>query len=556
PGAAPSAPRRGRIAVLASVSLLLVPALLLFWWTRGPAPPSDLLVAVPAPRLEPDAPPAAHLLADALRLGLLRAAALDGVSTVSPEVVDPVAPAGSGALSSAEIARATAASEILAARLECAPLSCRIRLQRLDPRGLALWVEDFEVPVDEPHLASRAAVAALQRAYPGRAPDVVGERSGPTERDYRRFLELRRQFVAGPSAAELERIDDGVSRLLGRSAASVDLHLLAAHVKGRLFALGRDRGHHLQALQHAEQAMARDPHDARAASLSVTLLLEAGELEQARARLREFEASFPADPLVLAARAWLASLGGEVDLALDTFAELATRRPSFFNWFRLARFEIEHGRLESARSHLELALAAFPGHRRSRSLLAQLELMGGRVERAAQIYAELAAQQPRLPVLSNLGLAQLLLGRFAEAAESFGRAADLAPEHAGLRLNLADATLLTGRAEEARRHYRRTVELASGDPSSDGWQMRSIRAQALAHLGRRKEAVAAVQAVLRLAPDNPQAHYEAALVYTLAGDDISAAVQAEAALAAGLDRRWFRLPFFDGLAVDALRVGG
>ncbi|MEO1368647.1 MAG: tetratricopeptide repeat protein, partial [Acidobacteriota bacterium] len=367
--------------------------------------------------------PAAHLLADALRLGLLRAAALDGVSTVSPEVVDPVAPAGSEALPPAEIARATAASEILAARLECAPLSCRIRLQRLDPRGLALWVEDFEVPVDEPHLASRAAFAALRRAYPGRAPDLVGEREGPTEQDYRRFLELRRQFVAGPSAAELESIDDGVSRLLRRSAASVDLHLLAAHVDGRLFALGRDRGHHLQALQHAEQAMARDPHDARAASLSVTLLLEAGELEQARARLREFEASFPADPQVLAARAWLASLSGEVDLALETFAELATRRPSFFNWFRLARFEIEHGRLESARSHLELALAAFPEHRRSRSLLAHLELVGGRVERAAKIYAELAAQRPRLPVLSNLGLAQLLLGRFAEAAESFGRAA-------------------------------------------------------------------------------------------------------------------------------------
>ncbi|MEO1369370.1 MAG: tetratricopeptide repeat protein, partial [Acidobacteriota bacterium] len=133
--------------------------------------------------------------------------------------------------------------------------------------------------------------------------------------------------------------------------------------------------------------------------------------------------------------------------------------------------------------------------------------------------------------------------------------ADLAPEHAGLRLNLADATLLTGRAEEARRHYRRTVELASGDPSSDGWQMRSIRAQALAHLGQPKEAVAAVQAVLRLAPGNPQAHYEASLVYTLAGDETSAAVQAEAALAAGLDRRWFRLPFFDGLAVDALRPG-
>ena len=86
-----------------------------------------------------------------------------------------------------------------------------------------------------------------------------------------------------------------------------------------------------------------------------------------------------------------------------------------------------------------------------------------------------------------------------------------------------------------------------------------MRGQAFAHLDRRREAVDAVQRALATAGDNPQASYEAALVYALIGDDTSALVNAEKALDRGVEARWFSLSWFDRLRASpelAGRLGG
>jgi Flp pilus assembly protein TadD len=95
------------------------------------------------------------------------------------------------------------------------------------------------------------------------------------------------------------------------------------------------------------------------------------------------------------------------------------------------------------------------------------------------------------------------------------------------------------------------LERADRDPAAAFWQTQTIRAQALAHLGRRDAAVAAVQQALRAAPDNPQVAYEAALVYALVGDAASARVNAGRARAAGYDRRWFSFPWFDAIGLGS-----
>ena len=143
--------------------------------------------------------------------------------------------------------------------------------------------------------------------------------------------------------------------------------------------------------------------------------------------------------------------------------------------------------------------------------------------------------------------AQLLLGRFAAAAASFRQALSLLPESPAAVLNLADAEWLGGRKGEAEILYRKVLDLADRDPAPTFWQTRTIRAQALAHLGRRDDAVAAVQLALRDAPDNPQVAYEASLVHALVGDAASARVHAARAREAGYDRRWFSFPWFEGI---------
>jgi serine/threonine-protein kinase len=91
------------------------------------------------------------------------------------------------------------------------------------------------------------------------------------------------------------------------------------------------------------------------------------------------------------------------------------------------------------------------------------------------------------------------------------------------------------------------IELAEQDPAPGFWQTLSVKAQALAHLGRASEAATAVQRATADAPDNPQLAYEAALVYALIGDRSSAQASAERAISGGFDRRWFVLPFFDSM---------
>ena len=121
------------------------------------------------------------------------------------------------------------------------------------------------------------------------------------------------------------------------------------------------------------------------------------------------------------------------------------------------------------------------------------------------------------------------------------------PRNPFVTLNLADVLLLQGKKTDAEAAYRHLLDLATADPAAESWQIVSTRAQALAHLGDRRRAVEAAQQVLVLAQGNAQAAFEASLVYALVDDRSSAVVNAEKALAQGVEARWFDLPWFDSL---------
>jgi len=96
-------------------------------------------------------------------------------------------------------------------------------------------------------------------------------------------------------------------------------------------------------------------------------------------------------------------------------------------------------------------LQRFPGNRDAEQLLAQIELAFGSPQRAAELYAGLVRRRPDFAELSNLGVAQLLLGRYAESAASLEQASAMAPKSASAALNLADALALQGRRARPRR---------------------------------------------------------------------------------------------------------
>ncbi len=140
----------------------------------------------------------------------------------------------------------------------------------------------------------------------------------------------------------------------------------------------------------------------------------------------------------------------------------------------------------------------------------------------------------------------MLLKDYDAAGQALERAVSEAPQGASYVLNLADIRRLQGLAEQAEELYRRVLELIDEDAAQA--QSITVRAQALAHLGQKMDAVRAIQEALLKAPQDGNIAFEAAVVYSIVGDEYSAFVHAEQAVKLGYrDRNWFTLPWFDRL---------
>src|SRR6185436_10932761 len=184
------------------------------------------------------------------------------------------------------------------------------------------------------------------------------------------------------------------------------------------------------------------------------------------------------------------------------------RHPSWKRLSVLARMEQNNGEIDAARTHLELLLQRSPGNLDGMEQLAHLELLNGSPQRAAELYEAVVRRFPGQTELSNLGLSYFLLRRYAAAARTYERVVGGDDRNPFFLLNLADAYALLGRREDAAGLYRRVVALIEADSAATGPQFLTVKAQALAHLGRGPAAVAAVQEALRSAsPDDSGVAY-------------------------------------------------
>ncbi|MEO1088142.1 MAG: tetratricopeptide repeat protein, partial [Acidobacteriota bacterium] len=383
-------------------------------------------------------------------------------------------------------------------------------------------------------------------AFPKRRPRDDQPRLAVTPEDLRLFLEIRRRFreridpVGERALAELEA-------LRSTSPDFVDIDLQIAEIALYRFYDSRDPGHLETAEVAVERAARLAPEDQRVLRHQFQVDLEAGRPDAARASLDRLAAALPGNLEVDELRArWLRRLGRSSE-ALDILRRVTRQRPSERRLVVLARLEIDLGEVPSARRHLRDAMERAPDAFEARSLLAQLELTVGDPAVAAELYGELVEHAGGTSELSNLGLAEMLRGRYQPAVEHFARAVEIEPRNPFFLLNLADALWLVGDRDSALRHYRGVVERIGQDVAADRAQFLTVEAQALAHLGESRKAVAMVQQALTKAPESASVSYEAALVYALVGETTSAVVQAEAAVERGVEPRWFSFPWFDAL---------
>ncbi len=550
-GSVPTA-RRGRGVWVGVALLALLVASLTLWWAWPGRRLQLLSVAVPRVALEGSTNEASETMRAGTRSALLRGLlSLADIVPVAPDVSDSVP---GGAL---EMGRAVAADELVTAGVACGGESCRVTLARIGVSDGALrWTTVFEVPEHEPGLLPEVVQGHLRRAYPERGlrPGLPALEVTPV--DFAEYLTLQRDFeaqaAAAPTPAEL---DQRLHALRERAPLFVEAGVFEAELLRRRFLESRERSQLDQAAALLQRLRALAPADPRPLGVLFEVALTREDLDGAEQALDELQRLEPGDPGVQMQRArLLLRRKAEPARTLELARSAVRRQPSYLNLFRAAQIENRLGGntgTQAARAYLEQLLERHPTHDGAQSLLAEIELLKGSPERAAMLYAQIAARKPRLLVLSNLGVANLLLARYPAAEQALRQAATLEPANAAVALNLADVVLLQGRQDDARTLYRRALMLGTSDVARSNWQMLSVQAQSQAHLGARREAAEALQRMLSVAGEDAQASLDAAVTYAILGDQASTLASVARALRGGVDARWLCLPWFDGLQTQA-----
>lgn len=538
-GAVVPSPRRRRRwvwAVAGAAVVLLVLTVSIWWLTRKPPPP--LYVAVLKPEITGSLSPEDQARVTAnIQAALLRTvAALDGLAALDFNKVNAVKG------QPAAVARAVAAGEVISSRADCAGDVCQVSLQRLGGQdGRVLWSEALQVPPSRPRLFADAVASALRQGYGERRLRVPRLELEIEEKDYQAFLDLKRRLTQeGASDEALGRLEE----LRTRAPSFVEAYAQEARVARRRYLETGDTRYLERGLAVVQDAIRIAPGDPRPLEARFELELSGGRLEEAEASLASLEGIDPAGSLLQ--RGLLAESRGRPEEGLELMQAAVHLQPSWPNLLTLANAEYRQGRLDDARRHLEELLARAPRNLDGLKTLAQIELLRN-PERAMALLREAAKSDPGIGSLTNLGVNLLLLRRYDEAEASLRQALALQPEDPSAALNLADCLTLLGRQAEARKLYAGIAESASRRATPGDWRMLSVQAQAFAHLGESEKSLAAIQQALRLTPNNGQLSYEAAVVYVLIGDRVSALFHARQAAEQKVDANWFALPFFDPL---------
>ncbi len=521
-------------AMLVTVALAATGARQL-WVMREVPPP--LYVAVPPTEVVADSD--LRLAASVIQAGLIRAIqGYVGVAPVEPtgrhtEVAEPQI-----------LALAMGADEVLLSKLECSGSTCQVVLKRvLGSDNRVVWNHRF---IDRTRNLLDLTHLAVEQVRAGYLDFDM--REGVSElhvepEDYEEFWHINRRFLNREPGSDLDAILADLRRLQETSPRFPNAYRLEGDILRMRFMTTRAAADLEAAISVFGQAVEQGLKQPRVLRSFARALIEAGRLDDAETAIQEIARIEPGDAELYGLRAALLERRGEPAEALALMRQSVERMRSADQLTNLADMEYRMGEVDNARAHLEAALEADPGNFETETRLALIELVDGSVERAAELYEGLVERMPEYAELTNLGVAYLLLQRYADAVEIFERALEGAPGSPQNLLNLADARLLSGETQAAMGLYEKAAEAITQDPDPDA--LLTAKGQALAHLGRQEEAIAAVQSALRLQPDNPQVVYESALVYMLVGEKTSALLHARHALELGLEIRWFEFAWFD-----------
>jgi serine/threonine-protein kinase len=520
--------RRRLLVAGAAVLLLLAVAMVRFLKPR-PARPLRVAVIVMPHAEDPDLDRAASAVRS-FALGALRS--LEKIKPVDPEEVTRVVG------TPAQIGKAVSADQALTISVERKGDNVLATLEWLAVRsGDSLGSSQLSVSLGQgnrPALANSVATK-VQKAYSN------GGRSNLDEMrkdDQVSFLDIQARVEEGQARPEdLVQLE----AIMGTNPERVEMPLLAARIALSQFLTRREPADLEHASKLAQQARDLAPREIRPLRLELQIALTRHRLGKAEEIVEELERLDPGDPDTLPLQADLAEQRGDLEKASEALSEAVEQVPSWQNRYLLAGVEARRGRIDSARKKIAAILAESPENEWAIEAQGNLEMSYGDPGRAETIYQSLLGSSARERALSNLGTLRVLNDSLKEAAEIYRQVLAEHPDHVNALINLAEVESGLKDKGSSALHYRSALELLNESEAKaellPGEAL--LKAQCLARLGQKREAVALVTALSPKAKDDPQLLYQSALVLSLAGERRSAVTEAKAALMKGFLPRWF-----------------
>lgn len=235
-------------------------------------------------------------------------------------------------------------------------------------------------------------------------------------------------------------------------------------------------------------------------------LLQAGQHPEAAAALRGALDLAPASPAVRRAVARLSTLArtwltlGQARLALDTLAPLAESAHADGTLLMLYGYALMAvGRKDDAEAVLRRWLAKDPGNRDATLRLAAVLSDNGKASEAETVIRSVARGREDADVAFVLGRALLEQARFDEAETQFRKVVQARPEHQIAHGNLMELVWMrTGDVHEASREIDKVLQV-----HADSQGLRITKARLLTSARLPREALAAIDTGLQLAPSAP-----------------------------------------------------
>jgi len=364
-----------------------------------------------------------------------------------------------------------------------------------------------------------------------------------SEEAYRQYFELVNNYKAGE---ENSRALGHMLTLQKESPAFLPVYDWLTRYYLDRYGDSQDKKHLRSARNLLDGALARLPNESILQFNKIKLLLhekQHAEIPALIAKLRLLSVD-ETTLLELEARYWEAQ--GDDEKALQKLDAALSLRNSADLHRRKATIFLYSGQTNKAREILAEVLELSPNYPLALGLLADIALMEGSAKEAIQAYSKLLTVQDRSLNHNNLGLSYYLLGDFNKARSAFESAVETSPHDPSYLFNLADSEWLLKNIDRAKFLYRKTITILDTNKENT-LQYYSIKAQALNHLGDHQAALIHLKQALEIGPDNLEALYAAAIIYSSIGETTSAQVYITLSLEQGMSANWFSLPWFEHL---------